>query len=377
MPEAAHQLPTELSGPETAKAHELTKVKSAPETTAKPVARILDRDVPDWLADLLEGEGVSAAFFAGANQAEVLRNGRRESVSVSASDLAPLNNVVRKLAAKGTPKPAPDAPIVNTTLADGLHISAIFQPVSDRLCVAIRRPLASGKTLDDLVVERVISPEMQRVLEACVAARQNILVSGDRAACDSLLRALLWAVDRVARVVLLSNSIAPPASATSWIKLQAEPPASQLIAAAVAMQPEYLVVDAKHMPHSGEVLRECSLGLKGAILSMVARSPNEALHRIQLLDAPGGSSAAAGSDLVLGGIDVVVQAMALADGSLKVVEIAEPKASMDGQVACHALMTWIPEADSKGSFSVTGVRSALASKLTAAGNPIPLEILNQ
>jgi len=359
---------------DAAKTHEVSRAKPAPQKTGKPVVRILDRDVPDWLAHLLEGEGVSAAFFTGANQSEVQRNGRRESASVAAADLAGLNGIVRKLAAKGSPKPAPDAPVINVTLSDGMHVSAIFPPVADRLCVAIRRPVASGKTIDDLVADKVISPEMQQVLEACVTTRQNILVSGDRAACDSLLRALLWSVDRVARAVLLSDSISPPASATSWIKLQTESKAPELIAAAVAMQPEYLLVDANHIAQAGEILGECNLGLKGVLLSMVARSTHEALHRIQLLGAPAGSIAANG-DLVLSSIDVVVQASVLADGSLKVVEIAEPKGSLDGQVAANALLTWIPD-DATGAFTVTGARSALAAKLTSAGSALPADILS-
>jgi pilus assembly protein CpaF len=256
-----------------------------------------------------------------------------------------------------------------------MHISAIFPPVADRLCVAVRRPITSGKTIEDLVAEKAMSAEMRQVLEACVATRQNILVSGDRAACDALLRALLWSVDRVARVVLLSDSITPPASATAWIKLQAESQAPELVAAAVAMQPEYLVVDANHTARSGEVLSQCNLGLEGVILSLVARSTNEALHRIQLLGAPAASSGAASGDLVISSIDVVVQASVLANGALKVVEIAEPKASLDGQVTSHALLTWIPDEDSAGSFTVTGARSALASKLSSAGSAMPPEIL--
>lgn len=363
--------PARRSGPEPEPAS--AKAKSAPAQGGKPVSRILDHDVPDWLAHLLEGEGVSAAFFTGTNQAEVQRNGRRESVSVASSDLGTLSGLLRKLAAKGSPKSPPDASVINTTLPDGMHLSAIFPPIADRLCVAVRRPVASGKTIDDLVAERVISPEMQQVLEACVATRRNIVVSGDRAACDSLLRALLWSVDRVARVVLLSDAITPPASATAWIKLQADAQATDLVAAAVAMQPDYVVVDANHMAQSSQVLGECSLGLDGVILSVVARSTNEALHRIQVLAAPAGTSAATG-DMVLNSVDLVVQASVLPDGSLKVVELAEPKASLDGQVAPHALLTWIPD-ESAGSFTVTGARSALASKLSAAGNALPAEIL--
>ena len=355
--------------------HEPAKPRTTPPAPAKPTGRLSDRDIPEWLMHLIEGEGVTAAFFTGGNQAEVQRRGHRETVQVPASDLAGLGAVIRKLALKGSPRPAPEAAAINTTLPDGMHIAAIFPPITDRLCVAIRRPVAIGKTIEDLVDEKVISAEMRQVLDASVASRQNILVSGDRAACDSLLRSILWSVDRVARVALVSGSITPPASATSWLKFQPEGPATDLVAAAIAMQPEYLVVDAGHPTLSGEVLGECNLGLSGVILAVVARSTNEALHRLQGLTGAHGASAAAGADLVATSVDVIVQASVLPDGSLKVVEIAEPKASLDGQVSAHALLTWIPGEDGAGSFTVTGAHSTLATKLSQAGNAVPPEIL--
>lgn len=301
----------------------------------------------------------------------------RSPAPVPASDLATLGAAMRKLVSKGSPKPAVDATAINTTLPDGMRVAVIFPPVADRLCVAIRRPVASGKTIDDLVEEHVISPEMRQVLEACVTTRQNILVAGDRAACDSLLRAILWSVDRVARVALLSDSITPPASATSWIKLHPENQASDLLTAAVALQPEYLVIDANHSSVAGEVLAECSLGLDGVILAIVARSTNDALHRLQVLGGAQGPASTIGADTVVSSIDVIVHASVLSDGSLKVVEIAEPKASLDGQVSAHALLTWIHGDDHTGSFTVTGAHSELAAKLSSAGSSIPPEILNR
>jgi pilus assembly protein CpaF len=361
--------------PDVARPAEPPKAKHGPAT--KHGSHPLDRDIPEWLAHLLEGDGVTAVFITGTNLAEVQRNGRREAASVTATELATLGTVTRKLVSKGSPKPAPDAAVVDTTLPDGLHIAAIFPPVADRLYVAIRRPVSGGKTVGDLVEEQVISPEMRQVLDACVATRQNIVVAGDRAACDSLLRAILWSVDRVARVALLSDSIATPASATSWLKLQPEPQASDLVAAVVAMQPEYLIVDASHSSLSGEVLSECNLGLRGVILSVVARSTNDALHRLQLLGSAPGSPSTIGADTVVSSIDLVVQASVLSDGSLKVVEMAEPKTSLDGQISAHALLTWIPGDDHLGTFTVTGAHSTLATKLSAAGSSIPPEILNR
>jgi pilus assembly protein CpaF len=368
--EKSHQAPV---AQEAAKARDPSKAKAP---MPKRAARALDRDVPEWLAHLLDGEGVTAAFITGTTQAEIQRHGRRESASVPASDLAALGGAIRKLASKGSPKPAPDAAAVTTTLPDGMQIAAIFPPVADRLCVAIRRPVHVGKTIDDLVEDQVISGQMRQVLEACVSTRQNILVSGDHAACDNVLRAILWSVDRVARVALISDSITPPASATSWIKLVPEQHVFDLVAAAVAMRPEYLIVDAKHGELAGEVLGECNLGLDGVILSVVARSPHDALRRVQAMSSAIGSPDTLG-DMVAAGIDVMVHASVLPDGSLKVVEIAEPKTSLDGQVSAHALLAWTPGDGTSGAFTATGAHSSLAAKLAAAGSSIPPEILNR
>jgi Flp pilus assembly CpaF family ATPase len=359
---------------EPAKSRESSKPKrQAPKHGGRPI----DRDFPEWLSQLLDGEGVTAAYFTGGNQVEVLRRGRREPASVPASDLAGLGAAIRKLVVRGAPKPAPDAATINSTLPDGMQIAAIYPPVADRLCVAIRRPVAVGKTIEDLVEEKVISAEMRQVLDACVASHRNGLVSGDSAACDSLLRAILWSVDRVARLALISSSITPPASATAWLKLQPEDDPGDLIAAAVAMQPEYLVVDASHAALSGEVLGECNLGLSGTILSVAARSTNEALRRLQGLTTAQGGPSASAADLIASSIDVIVQASVLPDGSLKVVEVAEPKSSLDGQLSAHVLLAWIPGDDGKGAFTVTGAHSTLAAKLAQAGNEVPTEILSR
>jgi len=170
--------------------------------------------------------------------------------------------------------------------------------------------------------------------------------------------------------------IVPPASATSWIRLGGEQPSPDLINAAVAMQPEYLIVDSNHSALSGDVLNECSLGLTGAVLSVVARSTSDALHRLALLGGALGPADQLG-ERVAESIDVVVQASVLPDGTFKVVEIAEPKASLDGQISAHALLTWTPGDGSSGAFTTTGAHSLLAGKLATAGNEIPGHILNR
>jgi len=156
------------------------------QTIPPPAAVQASGDYSPWLVRLLESEGTTAAFFTG-NQVEVERNGRREAAAVAAADLASLPDHLRKLAGKGVPRPEPGAPVIDTTLADGTRITALFPPLCDRMRASIRRPSLGRKTLEEMAADGSLSPEMLQVLEACVSTRQNLLIAGDRQACDSLL----------------------------------------------------------------------------------------------------------------------------------------------------------------------------------------------
>jgi len=333
-------------------------------------------DYPPWLLRLLDSEGTTAAFFSGTQSVEVERNGRREAGVVASTDLASLPDHLRRLAAKGIPRPEPDAPVIDTTLADGTRITALFPPLCDRLRASIRRPNVGHKTLEELVTDGGLSAEMQQVLEACVSTRQNLLIAGDRASCDLLLGTLAWSLDRVARVVVLAETITPPASAAAWLKLPVVARTPDLVAAAVAMRPDYVVADAAASMFLGDLLRECARGQNGALTAMVARSSNDALYRLRVMGAAGGSSSAP-NDLLGSSLDVLVHAVTLTDGSLRVMEIAEPALGSAGELRAETLLSWQSKGKGKGRFIATRTPSRLAGKLEAGGVSISDNVLQR
>ncbi|MGB8296557.1 MAG: FHA domain-containing protein [Polyangia bacterium] len=333
-------------------------------------------DYPPWLLRLLDSEGTAAAFFSGTQSVEVERNGRREAGVVASADLASLPDHLRRLAAKGVPRPEPDAPVIDTTLADGTRITALFPPLCDRLRASIRRPNVGHKTLEELVTDGGLSAEMQQVLEACVSTRQNLLIAGDRTSCDLLLGTLAWSLDRVARVVVLAESIAPPASAVSWLKLPVAARTPDLVAAAVSMRPDYVVADAAASILLGDLLRECACGQNGALTAMVARSSNDALYRLRVMGAAYGSSSTP-NDLLGSSLDVLVHAITLTDGSLRVMEIAEPNLGSAGELRAETLLSWQSKGKGKGRFIATRTPSRLAGKLEAGGVSIADNVLQR
>jgi len=333
-------------------------------------------DYPPWLVRLLDSEGTTAAFFSGTQSVEVERNGRREAGVVAAGDLASLPDHLRKLAAKGVPRPEPDAPVIDTTLADGTRITALFPPLCDRLRASIRRPNVGHKTLEELVSDGGLSPEMQQVLEASVSTRQNLLIAGDRASCDLLLGTLAWSLDRVARVVILAETITPPASASAWLKLPVAARVPELVAAAVALQPDYVVADAAASMLLGDLLRECARGQNGALTALIARSANDALYRLRVMGATYGSSSTP-NDLLGSSLDVLVHAVTLTDGSLRVMEIAEPTLGSSGELRAETLLSWQSKGKGKGRFIATRTPSRLAGKLEAGGVSVPDNVLQR
>lgn len=333
-------------------------------------------DYPPWLVRLLDSEDVTAAFFSGTQPVEVERNGRREPAVVASADLASLPDHLRRLAAKGVPRPEPDAPVIDTTLTDGTRLTALFPPLCDRLRASIRRPNVGHKTLDELVTDAGLSPEMQQVLEACVSTRQNLLIAGDRASCDLLLGTLAWSLDRVARVVVLAETITPPASAAAWLKLPVAARVPDLVAAAVALRPDYVVADAAASMLLGDLLRECSRGQNGALTALIARSSNDALYRLRVMGATYGSSSAP-NDLLGSSLDVLVHAVTLTDGSLRVMEVAEPTLGSAGELRAETLLAWQSKGKGKGRFIATRTPSRLAGKLEAGGVTVSDTVLQR
>jgi len=358
-------------------------VKSAPVPPAapsppvhSPAPVLLSGDYPPWLARLLGGESTTAVFFDGTQSTEVERNGHREAVTVASADLAALPDHLRKLAAKGVPRPEPDKPIIDATLADGTRITAIFPPLCDRLHACIRRPNLGRKTLEELVADGSLSPEMQQVLEACVATRQNLLIVGDRPACDLVLGTLAWSLDRVARVVVLAETISPPASAAAWFKLAVAASNPSLMAAAVALRPDYVVADAAASLLLGDLLRECARGQNGAVAALIAGSANDALYQLRVMNAARGPSFTP-NDLLGSSLDVLVHAVTQTDGNVRVMEIAEPTLGSSGELRAEALLAWQSKGRGKGRFIATRTPSRLAGKLEAGGVSVSDNVLQR
>src|SRR5262249_37433392 len=102
-----------------------------------------------------------------------------ERSNIAFHDNRHLLQIVQRIAGQVGRRVDETSPMVDARLKDGSRLNAIIPPLAlDGPLVSIRRFGAEPLTIDTLLGNQSITPEMVEFLAACVEARINILVSG-------------------------------------------------------------------------------------------------------------------------------------------------------------------------------------------------------
>lgn len=128
---------------------------------------------------LLKDEQISEVMVNGASQVYVERGGKLELTPVKFLNDAHVMRVIEKIVAPLGRRIDESSPMVDARLPDGSRVNAIIPPLAVRgPSVTIRKFAKDPFQVDDLVGFGTFTPDMARFLEACVAARLNVVVSG-------------------------------------------------------------------------------------------------------------------------------------------------------------------------------------------------------
>jgi pilus assembly protein CpaF len=347
-------------------------VGHAPESVAPPEP---DGAGATWLRELLASDGATAIYVSGG-RVEIDRHGQRQSVTPPAG--TGLAEAVRSLAARGTPRPAGDTRVVNVFLPENARLAAIFPPVAGELSATIERSLPSTQTLAELTSSGAISADTQNLLESCVAGRRNILIGGDGRALEALLQATANAIPAHMRVVALAD-LTPPQAATAWTRLSRDTHVPDLVRAAASLRPDYLVVDVTAPGMATDILSQSVLGQEGAIVAVAARSASDALGRLAALAGSALGGVEHARELAATAFDLVLCASTLADGSVRLLEVGEPRIGSAGAPEVVTAVAWRPDAGARGAgpgrFEVVGDLVRLGATLAARGVELPAGLL--
>jgi pilus assembly protein CpaF len=324
---------------------------------------------------LLADAGITQIVLTGPDAALVDRGAGLELHAESLGDPNAVADALWRYANTAYPPPAPDNPVVDVRLPDGTRVSAIFPPASAAGVVAsIRRGTLPERTLGDLVPGG--SRDVQTLLEGLVAARRNVLVTGDMAALPAALGAFAGAVPADRRVVAIGASAR---SRMGWTDLIPTADPAGLVRVAAALRPDHLFIGEVAGPELAELALVAMRGSEGLIVAIPARSAGELLGRMVALAAPSLGGEASAASLVASAFDIVLHLVATEDGGARLVDMAEPRASgteIHPEVAL-ALYSDGKRDPASGRLQGRGVSARLGSAMSAAGSPVPAALLNK
>ena len=274
--------------------------------------------------------------------------------------------------------------VVEARLPDGSRLTVVLPPVAvDGPMFAIRKFAAQPYGVADLIRFGTFSVEAASFLQACVAARANLLISGGSSSGKTtLLNALASSIADAERIVTIEEAAELRLRQDHVCRLEAlmngdkRVTLRELVRHAVRMRPDRLIVGEVRRGEALDMLQAMNTGHDGSMTTIHANSPRDALSRLETLVLM------AGLDLPMrairqqihSAINVVVHLGRLADGSRKVLSIAEVTGFDEQTIALQQL--FVSEATGGGAqgrtrLTPTGIRPQIMDKIHRLGVAAP------
>ena len=283
---------------------------------------------------LLADPLVEEVMVNGPDRVFVERGGRIESTPITFADEEELRNAIERILAPLGRRVDELSPMVDARLADGSRVNVVIPPLAiDGPAVSIRRFGAARPGPDRLVELGTLDLAQRARLEEAVRERRSILVSGGTGSGKTtLLGALSSFVGPEERVVTIEDAAELRLQQPHVVRLESRPAGVEergevtirdLLRNALRMQPNRIVIGEVRGPEALDLLTALNTGHDGALSTVHANSPRDAIARLETLALMAGVGLPheAIAEQVRRGIDLVVHLRRLPDGSRRVTEI--------------------------------------------------------
>jgi pilus assembly protein CpaF len=285
---------------------------------------------------LLADPAVEEVMVNGPGTVYIERGGRIEPTDVAFADEEELRNAIERILAPLGRRVDELSPMVDARLADGSRVNVVIPPLAiDGPLVSIRRFGARRPGPDELVALGTLTVVQREALEAAVGGHRSILVSGGTGSGKTtLLNALSSFIDPAERVVTIEDAAELRLQQPHVVRLESRPAGIEgrgevsirdLLRNALRMRPDRIVIGEVRGAEALDLLTALNTGHDGALSTVHANSPADALSRLETLALMAGVGLphAAVAEQVQRGIDLVVHLERRPDGGRVVTEIAE------------------------------------------------------
>lgn len=288
------------------------------------------------LEPLLARDDIADIMVNGSSRVFIEVGGKIQLTNVRFRDNAQLMNICQRIVSQVGRRVDEASPICDARLPDGSRVNVIAPPLSiDGASLTIRKFKKDKLTMNDLVNFASISPEGAKVLEIVGACRINTLISGGTGSGKTtLLNCMTGFIEHDERVITCEDAAELQLQQPHVVRLETRPPNLEgqgevtmrdLVKNCLRMRPERIIVGEVRGPEAFDLLQAMNTGHDGSMGTLHANSPREALQRVESMITMGGYNLPSKTirEMIVGSIDVIIQAARLRDGSRRITHVTE------------------------------------------------------
>ena len=341
---------------------------------------------------LLQDPSISDILVNRYDQVYVERLGKLEPTETIFRDERHLQQIIERIVSTIGRRIDESSPMVDARLADGSRVNAIIPPLAlDGSVLSIRRFRTDRLGADDLVGRESWTQPMRDFLQAAVACRLNIIVSGGTGAGKTtLLNILSSFINDNERVVTIEDAAELKLRQRHVVRLETRPAniegkgavrQRELVVNALRMRPDRIVVGEVRSEEALDMLQAMNTGHDGSLTTIHANGPREALYRLDTMVAMANLNIPekAIRQQIASAVNMVVQISRMADGTRKVTAVSE-LTGMEGEVITMQDIFLFersglgPDGKVRGRFRATGIRPKCADRLASSGVHLPMDM---
>ena len=344
------------------------------------------------LETLLKDDSVNDILVNGPQQIFVERDGKLQLTDVTFKDEKHLLRIIDKIVSAVGRRVDESNPYVDARLKDGSRFNAMVPPVAvDGSLVSIRKFKKDKLGIDDLVNFGAFSEEMAAYLQAAVATRLNIIVSGGTGSGKTTtLNALSSFIANDERILTIEDTAELQLQQTHVGRMESRPPNVEgkgevsprdCLKNALRMRPDRIIVGETRGEEVIDMLQAMNTGHDGSMTTIHANSARDGISRLENMIAMAGIEMPlkAMRSQISSAVNLIVQASRLQDGSRRMTSITEIT-GMEGEVISmqeifrFQRVGLTPENKIIGHFTATGVRSHFSERFRMWGYDLPASI---
>jgi pilus assembly protein CpaF len=341
---------------------------------------------------LLADPEISEIMIYGPEQVYVEKNGKLEDTDVKFENSDHVMRIITRILSPLGRRVDQDNMMADARLPDGSRVNIAIPPISvDGPSITIRKFLESKLTIEQIIKLGTMTAHMAEFLQACVASRMNILITGNTSSGKTtLLNILAASIPDDERIITIEDAAELKLNQKYVVRMETRMPnidgvgevaTRDLVRNALRMRPDRIVVGEVRSGEALDMLQAMNTGHDGSLTTLHANSPRDAVSRLETM------SMMAGLDMPLmairtqiaAAIDLIVHMERLTDGTRKVTHITEvPR--MEGDIVTLSDIFKFDQTGVSakgmilGEMEATGLRPLFTPKLEAAGYRLSGEI---